>query len=627
MTPLRVLGFLVCALLGSNLSSADFWVSPTGSDANPGTQEKPLASLVTAQRKARELRRTARIAPEGGTRILLADGIHFLSHPLQFVPEDSGTAASPAIIEAAPGAKPQISGGLLLTHWRRPASVVPGLPKEAQGEVLECDAPVLGGRLLAPRQLWTNGLKATRAKTPKGDLLNRILSWDPQNKETSIQSSELLGCREPGRVEMIIHQQWAIAFLRVKALRAEGDRTMVKFEEPESRLEFEHPYPAPVMSAERGNAPYFLANAVEFLDEPGEWFQEMPSGRILYWPRKGENAENLKAYVPVLENLVRAAGTLDRPISHLYFKGIAFSHATWQRPSLFGHVPLQAGMPLLDSYKIRDYGTAYKANLDNLDWIGRPSASVLVANARFIRFDDCRFEQTGSAGLDIDSGATDILVQGCVFNDIGGNGLQVGKFADETVETHVPYNPVDEREISSRIRIANNLVTDCGTEDWGCIGICVGYAREVNIEHNEVSFVPYTGISLGWGWAHASSCLRDNRVHANYVHRAATKLCDTAAIYLLSSQPGTVVTENHIDHMKMSPYVFNPEHWFYLYLDEGSSHIQVRDNWCPSERLFANANGPGNIWQRNGPQVSEEIRKAAGLEERYVRLKGPKSDN
>jgi hypothetical protein len=148
----------------------------------------------------------------------------------------------------------------------------------------------------------------------------------------------------------------------------------------------------------------------------------------------------------------------------------------------------------------------------------------------------------------------------------------------------------------------------------------VGYARNVEIGHNEVFNLPYTGISVGWGWTKMTNALRDNFIHANHVHHVATRLCDTAAIYTLSAQPGTVVSENYIHDITMSPYVFDPEHWFYLYLDEGSSFITVRDNWCPAERFLKNANGPGNVWTNNGPQVAETITNAAGLEPAFQNL-------
>jgi hypothetical protein len=40
----------------------------------------------------------------------------------------------------------------------------------------------------------------------------------------------------------------------------------------------------------------------------------------------------------------------------------------------------------------------------------------------------------------------------------------------------------------------------------------------------------------------------------------------------------------------------------------------IRDNWCPEPKFLQNANGPGNIWENNGPMVSDRIKNAAGLE-------------
>jgi hypothetical protein len=247
-------------------------------------------------------------------------------------------------------------------------------------------------------------------------------------------------------------------------------------------------------------------------------------------------------------------------------------------------------------------------------WIGRPPAAVMVENADHISFEHCSFEHLASAGLDFSAGTHNDVIEGCTFRDIGGNGIQLGKFSDTNVETHVPYQPADEGEVCAHETIANNIVTDCGNEDWGCVGIGVGYAHDIKIEHNEVFNLPYTGISVGWGWTKTTSCLSNNLIHANHVHQVATRLGDTAGIYALSAQPGTVISENAVDDIRMSRYVPDPNHWFYLYLDEGSSYITVRDNWCPAEKFLKNANGPGNVWENNGPQVAQQIKAAAGLE-------------
>jgi hypothetical protein len=484
----------------------------------------------------------------------------------------------------------------------------------ARGKIWTAEAPKVGNRLLTFRQLWINDRKAVRARQPNGEKLDRLLAWNRTNQEACIPRTALAGLRDPTGVEMIFHQQWEIAICRLKSLLIEGDRARLTFHFPESQLQFEHPWPQPVMST-NGNGPFFLANAIEFLNEPGEWFQEYPSGRIHYWPRDGEDLTKAETIAPSLKTLVQIEGTLDHPVAHLKFTGLQFAHTTWMRPSEEGHVPLQAGMFLLDAYKLSPKGTRdHSTGLDNQAWIGRPPGAVSVKNANHISFERCRFEHLASAGLDVQSGTQDDQIEGCLFRDIGGNGIQLGKFADPGFETHRPYNPSDEREIATRERIANNLVTDCANEDWGCVGIAVGYGREITVAHNEISNVSYTGISLGWGWNKAANVMRDNRIIANHVHHIATRMGDTAGIYTLSPQPGTLIASNFVHSIQMSPYVSDPNHWFYLYLDEGSSQITVRDNWCPAEKFLQNANGPGNVWENNGPRVAPEIKEAAGLE-------------
>lgn len=637
---------IFCNLILSGLfilptAAAEFWVAPDGNDANPGTQAQPFASIAAAQRHARELRRLGKIETNEPVRIILRGGVYHPDSPLFFRPEDSGAETSPTIIEATANEQPVISGGVLIQGWKKLKGKTSGLPKAARGQVWVADAPKFGGRILEFRHLWVSDHKAVRAREPNGDTLNRLVAWDKTNQTAWIQGSAASnlarktgapstrsarsggssdapsGCSAlPSQLEMVIDQVWEIAVLRVKSLRTDGDRVGLTFEQPESKIEFEHPWP-PVTVSSNYQAPFFLANAIEFLDSPGEWFADTSAGKVYYWPRPGEDLTQARVVAPALEMLVRVEGTLDRPVENLVFRGIHFEHATWMRPSEAGHVPLQASMFMLDAYRLKPKGTAERPKLDNQEWLGRPPAGVSVLNANHISFERCRFEHMASAGLDFESGTHDDLVQGCVFRDLGGNGIQIGKFADPGMETHLAYNPKDEREICTHETIANNLVTDCGTEDWGCVGVAAGYVRETVIAHNEVSDLPYTGVSLGWGWNRATNCMRDNRVVANHIHHVATRLGDTAGIYTLSAQPGTAISENSVHDIKMSPYVPDPNHWFYLYLDEGSSFITVRDNWCPAEKFLKNANGPGNVWENNGPMVSQKIKDAAGLEPAY----------
>ena len=600
----------------------EYWLAPDGADSNAGSSNAPLASLAAALAKGRRWPHPQSPGSNATLRIVLRAGVYPLARPVVIQTTDFKTENLPIRIEAAPGAHPILSGGVKIRGWKKLTRTVPGLPASAPGKIWVARAPIIGGHVLEFRQLWVNDRKAVRAREPNGAQLARLVAWDKTNQVATIPAALLAGVKTPARLEMVIDQVWEIAVLRVQSIRIRGTNALLTFRPPEGKIEFQHPWP-PVIVNQHYHAPCFLANALAFLDQPGEWFEDVPAGEIYYWPRAGENMARAQVVAPALETLVQIEGSPGQPMANVQFKGITFAHTTWLRPSRQGHVPLQAGMFLLAAKKLAPKGTPYHPGLDNLAWIGRPPAAVSARNANHIAFENCRFEHLASAGLDFQSGTHDDLVQGCVFRDLGGNGIQLGKFSDPKVETHVPWNPSDQREICAQETIADNVIADCGNEDWGCVGIAVGYARNVSVEHNEIFNLPYTGISVGWGWTKMTNALRDNFIFANRIHAVGRRLGDLGGIYTLSAQPGTVIAENSIYDIAPSPLVPDPNHWFYLYLDEGSSGITVRDNWCPAVKFLRNANGPGNGWTKNGPKVSARVQSAAGLEPAYRNLLSP----
>jgi hypothetical protein len=588
------------------VEAAEIFVSTSGNDRNAGTRSQPLATVAMALRKARDLRRLNDSSIKDGIKIIIAGGTYQFTEPLFIRPEDLGTASSPTIIESAAGEIPVFSGGVQIRGWRKST----GRIWEAQTSLNDF------------RQLWVNGAKAIRAKEFDGDSMGRILSWDRVNETCWIPLMKNLSF-SPG-MEMVIHQWWAIAILRISSIERKGDSALLRFMQPESRVQSEHPWPAPWISKETGNSAFYLVNAMQFLDEPGEWFFDKKNQKVYYYPSDGENMSNATVIAPSLETLVKIEGTADHPVSHIHFKGISFQHTGWLRPSQQGHVPHQAGMYMLDAYSLKTPGTADKAALENQAWVGRPAAAVQATNTTNTSFEDCRFEHMASTALDYQKGNHDGVINGNLFKDIGGSAILAGVFSDEATEVHLPYNPSDEREITSNLRISNNLITNVANEDWGCVGIGAGYVRNIDISHNEICDISYTGISLGWGWTRTVNAMRNNRVYANHIHHYAKHLYDVAAVYTLSAQPGTIISENYIDSIYVAPYAHIPSHWFYLYTDEGTSNVTVKNNWCPAEKFLQNANGPGNTWQNNGPQVADSIRQRAGLLPQYEYLQKQK---
>ncbi len=606
---------LVCILLLAQwVWAVDIYVSPTGSDVNEGSLEKPLATLNMALRKARELRRLHDPSIAGGIHIILKGGRYPLDEPVFIRPEDAGTEASPTVIEAAMGEQPVLSGGVEIRNWKKLTTAVPGLSAKTNGKLWVADVPMMGDQLFNFRQLWVNKVKAVRAKSTNGGEMNRIISWNKKDETCRIPTPAFSNLQNTKGVEFFIHQWWAIAILRVKKMEVHGDSTKLFFHQPESRIQSEHPWPAPWISKETGNSAFYLTNALQFLDEPGEWYLDVQNQKLYYWPRTNENLSTASVIAPFLETLVKVEGTVDNPVSHVSFKGISFQHTGWLRPSQQGHVPHQNGLYMTDAYKLRPSGTKDKAGLDNQAWVGRPAAAVEVNYADQTSFINCRFEHLASTGLDYHKAVHQNTVKGNLFKDIGGNGLLAGIYSDEATEIHLPYNPKDEREVCDGMIISNNLVTDVTNEDWSCVGIGVAYARNTLVEHNEVEHVSYSGITLGWGWSPTANAMKNNRIIGNKIHHFGKHNYDCAGIYTLSSQPGSIIAENEVDSIIKAPYVHLPSHWFYIYTDEGSSYITVKDNWTPTAKYLQNANGPGNEWINNGPQVNETIRRNAGLQ-------------
>lgn len=564
--------------------------------------------LYEAIRQARDYRRRhvmssvyqgLQIKEYPSARIKLTKGIYTLFEPLRIYPEDSNLS-----ILGEPGTV--LSGGMSINGWHR------------EGKLWVADIPDFNGRPVEFRQLWINGRKAVRARDVTNfNAMNHILSIDKQQQTIWIPKSAItrlnIDVANSPYLEMVLHQMWEVAFLRIKGIKIVGDSAAITFHSPESRLQFEHPWPSPMVQSKH-DSPFYLTNSKVLLDEPGEWFEDLKTHKLYYMPFPEDDMTTATVIAPVLENIIEIEGTPERRVENVSLSNITFSYATWSRPSFHGHVPLQAGMYLIDAYKLRPkIDRVENHKLDNQGWIGRAEAAVRVGYGKNVDFSDCSFTHLGGSGIDYVLGCEGGKVERCVFNDIAINGYVSGSFSPASLETHLPYRPKDIIEVCRQQQVTSSSFSHIGEEDWGSCAIAAGYVSGIDISHNEIHDVPYTGISLGWGWNRDSVCMRDNRIHANLIYQYGQHMYDCAGIYTLGNQPGTVIDENVVRDIAHPPYVHDPEYWFYLYTDEGSSNILLKDNWTPTEKYLKNATGPNNVWINNGSGVSETIINNAGI--------------
>lgn len=571
-------------------SAGDIFMSATnGNDKASGSKEAPLKTLGQALRQAREWRRLGSSNAEGGISIIMSGGVYRLYKPLFIRPEDSGTANSPTIIRSADGERAVISGGIEVKGWRKGCDD-PRLPAEVRSKVWVADAPMDGNRIVETRQLWADGHKAMRASQFAYGIMERMKAFNTDDESITIPTpkTDLSRARQ---LEMTVHQRWAIAILRVKEMKDLGNGlTKVWFHQPESQIEFAHPWPQPVIDGDKGSSSFCLTNAAELLDEPGEWFQDYPSGRIYYYPEDGKDPNRMDITVPLLETLMNIGGTRERHVSNIRFENIAFEHSAWRRPLHEGHVTLQGGFRFIDGYKLAEPGLPHKAELENQAWIARPEAAVTAQFADSIGFSSCTFSHIGATAVDLAYAVSSSDISSCVFTDIGGTAIMAGWFGEQGFETHIPYKPAIDSDMCNRLIIARNTITDAANEDWGCGAVSAGYVRDTDISGNTISHVNYSGICVGWGWTAHESGMRNNRITDNSISDYARLLYDVGGIYVMSNQPGSVISGNTISMPYPAPYATN-DRAFCIYFDEATDGYTVSNNKMPEESYGYNKPG------------------------------------
>jgi hypothetical protein len=599
--------FLQVLLPFLGIAQMKLYVSATGNE---------LQKAVT---QARQLRRLNDPSIQNGVTIVLKAGTHYLQEPIVFRAEDAGTKTSPTIITSE-NERATISGGVVINQWKPLTKTVAGLSSKIYKNVWVATVPDVVGNAFNFRQLWVNDIKAVRAKSTSGETMDRILDWNKKDQTCTITRPSFEALENTIGVEMFIAQWWEIATLRIRKMETKNNTTTLFFQQPEAHIQSEHPWPAPWLSKETGNSPFYLTNAIQFLDEPGEWYLDTKNKLLYYYPRTNENMLTANIVAPYLETLVSFEGTANAPVSNISFENISFKHSSWIRPSQKGNVPHQLGLYMTEAYKLKPAGTALNPNLDNQAWVGRPSAAISLSYTNAVAFSGCSIEHTASTGIDAIIGVKNLTVESSLLKDIGGNGILAGNYGTEGREIHLPYTPNSEADICENINIKNNLLTNLANEDWGTVGIGFGTLRNSKIEYNEINNTSYTGISIGWGWNPIPTTSGNNYIGYNAINHYGKHNYDCAGIYTLGYQNNTTVVHNVIDSIYKAPYAHLPSHWFYLYADEGSSNIRFQNNWTPSTKYLQNANGPGNVWEGNGNVNEQERKQQAGIQKQHQYL-------
>jgi hypothetical protein len=580
-------------------SDGALYVAPDGDDSNAGTLSAPLKTVA----RARDLVRAMNGDMSADITVYLRSGTYPQASTLAFSNADSGTNGFYVKYRAYPGERPIITGGKAITGFTL---------SDAKAGVYSAS-----GVTTAFRQLYVNGVKAVRARSPNlgsngAFAFNRLTGADNTAQNIQVAASEVGSWGNLTKVELHVITGWGDNTLRIASIDTSGGTAFIKVQSPESSIVFVRPYPH--LGGQFGGFTkhvYYFENAREFLDQAGEWYLDEAAHVLYYKPRSGEDMTEATVVAPMLETVMSIAGTsTTSQAGYLWFEGITFAHSTYMRPSESGFCDAQAGQ-----YNLT-------ATSDNKQTIGRPAAGVSVTNANHVHFERNVFTQMGASGLDFVSGTHDDVIIGNVVTDIAGNGISIGKFTqDESTEYHVPYNPTDKNEICTNDTIKDNYIHHVTTEFQGGCGIAAGYPKQLDIEHNEIGYTNYTAISVGYGWTSSVNAMSSNKINNNDVHHAVQILADGAAIYTLSNQqPNSQMQYNYVHDYQTSSWADYGSNG--LYLDEQTSGYTVAHNALVSAPTNVAQNHTGTNTITDTPAADPQSVKAmAGIEAAYADIK------
>ena len=528
MTPLR---FLPLFILGAAIACAEttVWVSPGGTDKNPGSQTAPVATLP----RAAELVRKARAAhPKEAVTVWLGEGIYVLSEPLTLSEADSGTATAPVVWRGVERGKVQIVGARTLAPAQlRPITdpaVLARLAPEAEGKLVEYDLAANNIRCAAglpdfqsdPADLCTlfyEGARLPISRWPNGQYgyttIKRVLSTG--NMKADQPDGGVFEYREdrPARWQASVAEggvwlrgfwrvPWVAETLRVKAIDS-AQQTISLTVSTSNGIGSKY---SPLVNGTRtgnGNEKWCALNLVEEIDQPGEWAVDFKRAKLYLFP-----------------------------------------------PASFDPARLRLA--------------------DNAQSL------IVFAAARFITLRDVALGQQIGDGIKIEGGQS-VQLLGCALNGVVRRGVVVRGGTGHRIQScdisEIGLTAIDllggDRQtlVSSGFEVVNNHLWHIalnGPVPAITAGIDVHSQNIVGarIVHNRIHDVSYSGITFGGN---------DNTFEANEIYRVGLDGGDLGGIYSNGgwTTRGNVVRGNFIHHNPSANAI---------YMDDGNSGLLVEDN-------------------------------------------------
>ncbi|MFC1712393.1 HEAT repeat domain-containing protein [Candidatus Poribacteria bacterium] len=523
--------------------ATDLYVAVHGSDQNPGTRSRPFATIQRARDAVRQIKETA----TEPITVHVRGGTYYLSEPVVFTPEDSGTEDVPITYAAYKGEKAKIRGSVKLDlQW-----------SEYRDGIMQAEIPAVKQDKLSFLQLSVAGRRQRPARYPNYDHdYPRLTDISPDHDALAPERVRRWADPVGGVVHGLSRNKRGSLHYRIVGVDESGELRLEGGHQTNRESRLHHQY-------------RYVENIFEELDAPLEWYLDEERGILYYMPPTIE-LNDAKVEAVLLRQLFEFRGSMDKPVKHITIRGFQMT---------------QTEHTFLEEYE----------GLLRGDWAIHRSGAVFMEGAEDCAIEDCFFYWIGGNGVFISNYNRRVRVSGCEFGTVADNAIcLVGSVravrSPSTWSQHVknPDRTVGPANLDypARCLIHNNRIRSIGTIGKQTAGVFISMAAEITVSHNAIYDVQGTGICINDG------CWGGHIIEYNDVFNTARETVDHGpfesqgrdrhwgiedadlrkSLSRLDSHKTTVIRKNRFQHYGSQSWVID--------LGEGSSNYLVYGNLC-----------------------------------------------
>ncbi len=449
-----LISFIISSCIASSCySQSGLFVSLTGNDLNPGTKEKPFASIDKAKAEVRK--------KKGSITIYIRGGTYYLKEPIIFLPEDSREREGEVTFKAYPGEQVIISGGEPISlQWKEYKS---GIMQATVNENLVFD------------QLFVNGQLQRMARYPNYNKSARIFGGTSGD---AISADRVKTWRDPegGYVHALHPSEWGSYHFLIKGKNEKGELILERRVENDAIISTN-------LTANMHKESRFVENIFEELDTVNEWFYDKNSKALYFYPQARSNLSGATIVIPQVKSLVEFRGTENNPIRNINIEGIVFTQT------------------------LRTF-VETSEKLSRGDWSIYRGGAIFVEGTENCKIENCTFKELGGNAIFFSNYNRRNEVKGCLFENIGASAVCFCGDRNARYDLNLPIAETDlhpgpkTNNYPANCLVYNNLMHDLGTVEKQVAGVHISMAMDITASHNTIFNVPRAGININdgmWG--------------------------------------------------------------------------------------------------------------------------------